>query len=149
MNAHFRTFDDSIIDIDPFDVIDPRIAGKARRLHRVHRWVFFPYCWTTERGGGALLLDRKFHPLCRKRPDGAVEILRVVDIERAPLLKLKKLHFLYGSLDHPCDTEETQQRLLSMVRRLGLEEEVYNRYDALSRVFAERRRSFRRYLASR
>ncbi|MCK1685638.1 hypothetical protein [Bradyrhizobium sp. 145] len=148
MNAHVPPIDWLVtdIDLDPFDAIDPRITQKARRLHRIHRWVFFPYCWTNE-PSGALLLDRKYHPLCRKQPDGTVEILPVADIERAPLLKPKRLRFLYGSLDHPCDTDETQQRLLCMVRRLGLEDEVYRRYEALDRVFAERRRNFRRYLA--
>ncbi|MEH2574441.1 hypothetical protein [Bradyrhizobium sp. AZCC 1708] len=149
MNAHFRTFDDSIVDIDLFDVIDPRIADKARRLHRVHKWVFFPKGWITEPDGSLLIFDGRLYPLCRKRPDGTVVVLPMIEFGHPPIFPLKKPRFLYGSIDHPCDDEETQQRLIGAVQRLGLEEEVYRRYDALHRALAARRRNFRRLLCRR
>lgn len=141
MNAH--------VYIHPFDIIDPRITEKARRLHRVRRWVFFPYGYWTEPNGSFVIFDRRCHPLARKRLDGSVQILPMIDLDRAPQIKFKRQHFLYGSFDHPCDTEETQQRLIGVVQRLGLEEEVYRRYDALDRALAARRRNFRRLLGRR
>ena len=150
MNAHCRTFEDfSVSDIDPFDTIDPRIAKKARRLHRTRRWVFFPYGWWTEADKSLVVFDRRYHPLCRKRTDDTVEILPMVDLDRAPRIKFRKQHFLYGSIDHPCDNEDTQLRLIGAVQRLGLEEEIHHRYDVLHRVLAARRRSFRRLICRR
>jgi hypothetical protein len=139
----------SIVDIDRFDVIDPRIADKARPLHRVHKWVFFPRGWITEPGGSLLIFDGRLYPLCRKRPDGRVVILPMVEFGHPPIFTLRKPRFLYGSIDHPCDDEETQQRLIGAVQRLGLEEEVYRRYDALHRELAARRRNFRRLICRR
>ncbi len=152
MNAHCRPIDDWIIsdiDLNPFDAIDPRITDKARRLHRTRRWVFFPKGYWTERDGSFVIFDGRYHPLARKRPDGSVQILPMLDLDRAPRIKFKKEQFLYGGLDHPCDTEETQQRLIRVVQRLGLEEEIHHRYDVLHNVLAARRRNFRRLLGRR
>lgn len=145
MNAHVY-IDDLPVDIHPFDVIDPRITEKARRLHRVRRWVFFPYGYWTEPDGSFVIFDRRYHPLARKRPDGSVQILPMADLDRAPQIKFKKQHFLYGSIDHPCDNEEMQQRLIRVVQRLGLEEEIHRRYELLHYALAARRRNFRRLL---
>jgi hypothetical protein len=148
MNAHCRSIDDwTVTDLDPFDAIDPRITDKARGLHRVHRWVFFPY-GCGEANGAMTLFDGRFYPMARKNPDGSVEILPMLDFKHPPMIEFKKLRFLYGSFDHPSDDEKTQQRLLAMVGRLCLGEEVYRRYDAYYRKMAERRRNFRRYLAN-
>ena len=148
MNAHIY-IDDLPVDVHPFDIIDPRITEKARRLHRTKRWVFFPYGWITEPGGSLLIFDGRLYPLCRKRPDGTVVIQSMVEFSHPPIFTLKKSRFLYGTIDHPCDDEETQQRLIGAVQRLGLEEEVYRRYDALHRALAARRRNFRRLLCRR
>ncbi|WOH68650.1 hypothetical protein [Bradyrhizobium sp. BWA-3-5] len=149
MNAHVHQDDWNVFDIDPFDTIDARITEKARRLHRTRRWVFFPYGYWTEKDGAFVVFDRRYHPLARKRRDGSVQILPMLDLDRAARIEFKKQHFLYGSIDHPCDTEETQQRLIGVVRRLGLEEEIHHRYDVLHNVWAARRRNFRRLLCRR
>ena len=97
-----------------------------------------------------VIFDRRYHPMARKRPDGAIEILPMLVLDPALQIKFKKQHFLYsGGLDHPCDNAETQRRLLGAVRRLGLENEIHRRYDALCRELASRRRNFRRYLGRR
>lgn len=151
MNAHVPPTDwlAADIDLDPFDAIDPRIADKAKRLHRVHKWVFFPKGWVTEPGGSLLIFDGRLHPLCRKQPDGAVVVLPMGEFGHPPVFSLRKVRFLYEGFDHPCDTEETQQRLIRVVQRLGLQEEVYSRYDALHRQLAARRRNFGRLLGGR
>lgn len=149
MNAHCRTFDDfSVTDIHLLDAIDPRITDKARGLHRVHKWVFFPKGWVTEPGGSLLIFDGRLYPLCRKHSDGTVVVLPMGEFGHPPMFPLERPGFLYG-IKHPCDDEETQQRLIRAVQRLGLEEEVYLRYDAYNRAMAERRRNFRRYLTGR
>lgn len=147
MNVHVRN--DDWIDVNPLGIIDPRIAEKARRLHRTRRWLFFPYGYWTEGDGSFVIFDRRYHPLARKRRDGSVEILHMLDLDRAPLIKFKKQHLLYGSIDHPCDTGETQRRLIGVVQRLGLEQEVHHRYEALHRALAARRRNFLRLLGRR
>lgn len=151
MNAHVPPTDWLVtdIDLDPFDTIDPRITEKARRLHRTRRWIFFPFGYWTEADGSFVIFDRRYHPLARKRRDGSVQILPMVDYDRAPQIRFKKQHFLYGSIDHVCDTEETQQRLIGVVQRLGLEEEIHHRYDVLHRMLAARRRNARRLLSRR
>jgi len=151
VNAHVPPTDWLVNDIklDPFDALDPRIADKARRLHRVHKWIFFPKGWITEPGRSLQMFDGRLYPLCRKQPDGAVVILPMVEFGHPPIFSLRKPRFLYGSFDHPCDTEETQQRLIGVVQRLGLQEEVHSRYDALHRELAARRRNFRRLLGRR
>lgn len=149
MNTHIHPNDWNVVDIDPFDAIDPRITDKARRLHRTKRWVFFPYGWWTEAGGSLVVFDRRHHPLCRKLPDGTVTILPMLDLDRALRIKFRKQYFLYGSIDHPCDNKDTQMCLIGAVQRLGLEEEIHHRYDVLHCVLAERRRNFRRLLSGR
>src|SRR5689334_14142062 len=111
MNAHCRSIEDWIVtDTEVLDAFDPRITDKARGLHRTRRWVFFPYGWWTEAGGSLVVFDRRYHPLCRKLADGTVTILSMLDLDRAPRIKFRKQHFLYGSIDHPCDNEDTQLR---------------------------------------
>ncbi len=120
MNARVPYDDWNVVDIDPFDTIDPRIADKAKRLHRAHRWMFFPKGWITEPGGSLLIFDGRLYPLCRKQPDGTVVIQSMAEFSLPPIFALKKPRFLYGTIDHPCDDEETQQRLIGAVQRLGL-----------------------------
>jgi hypothetical protein len=138
-----------VTDIHPFDTIDPRITEKSSRLHRTMRWVFFPYGWWAEADRSLVVFDRRYHPLCRKHPDGTVTILPMLDLDRAPQIKFRKQHFLYRGIDHPCDNEDTQQRLIGAVQRLGLEEEIHHRYDVLHCTLAARRRNFRRLLSRR
>lgn len=147
MNAHARSFDNFAIEqIDPFDTIDPQIVHNARSLHRVYRWFAFPAGWWTEADGSHVIFDRRYHPLCRKRPDGSVEVLPMTDFNHPQQIKFKSQHRLYsGGPDHVCESEETQQRLIRIVQRLGIEDEVARRYAAYQRRKSEARRRFLRH----
>lgn len=147
MNAHACLIDDFAVEqIDPFDTIDPEITFNARGLHRVYRWVFFPYGWWEEVGGSVVIFDRRGHPLCRKRPDGSVEVLPMVNLNNPMSIGGRNPRFLYsGGLDHACESEATQQRLLRVVQRLGIEDEVARRYAAYHRWKIEARRRFLRH----
>lgn len=97
MNAHARSIDAFAIDpIDPFDTIDPEITHDARGLHRVYRWFAFPAGWWTEADGSLVIFDRRYHPLCRKRPDGSVEILPMKDFNKPLQIKFKSEQRLYS-----------------------------------------------------
>jgi hypothetical protein len=147
MNAHARAIDDFAIGhIDPFDTIDPEITHNAKGLWRIYRWAFFPAGWWVEADGSLVIFDRRYHPLCRKRPDGSIEVLPMKDFDTPMHIKFKSQHRLYsGGLDHACDDERTQQRLLGVVQRLGIEDEVARRYAAYQRRKAEARRRFLRH----
>ncbi|MGM4915887.1 hypothetical protein [Tardiphaga sp. 813_E8_N1_3] len=147
MNAHTRSieFSDSEF-LDPFDTIDPAITQNARGLHRVRRWVFFPYGWWEEADGSLVIFDRRSHPLCRKRLDGSIEVLPMLNFNMPLSIKFKAQHFLYsGGRDHACEDEKTQQRLLRIVQRLGIENEVSSRYEAFQVERLGRRRRFLRH----
>lgn len=146
MNAQARSIDFPHIEhIDPFDTIDPEITFNARGLHRVYRWVFFPYGWWEEVGGSVVIFDRRFHPLCRKRTDGSIEVLPMEDINRHRSIQYQRQSFIYyGNIDHPCENKLTQRKLLAAVQRLGIEDEISRRYAAYHYRKVEARRRFLR-----
>ncbi len=147
MNAHAR--DDFAIEyLDPFDAIDidPRITYAARGLHRVYRWVFFPAGWWTEADGSFVIFDRRYHPLCRKLSDGSIQVLTLKDFNNPLRIKFRSQHHLYsGGSDHVCEDEKTQQLVLRVTQRLGIQDEVARRYDAYRRDRLARRRRFLRH----
>jgi hypothetical protein len=144
MNAHVRSIDE--FAIDPFDTINPQITENARGMHRVRRWAFFPYGWFEEADGSLLIFDRLFFSLCRKRPDNTIEALPMVRLDWRERVKFKSRHYLYsGGADHACDNEKTQQLLIGIVQRLGIEDEVARRYAAYQRRKIEARRRFLRH----
>lgn len=150
MNAHVRPIDFDEIQIHPFDLIDPSIRPAAHGIHRVYKWCFFPAGYWEEADGSFVIFDRRYHPLARKRTNGSIEVLPVANFDKPMRIAFRRQHFLYsGGADHPCENERTQQRLIGVVQRLGIEGEVARRYETYRLSKLERRRQLLRSLRYR
>lgn len=122
--------------------VHPAIPRMARGLQRQRRFDWLPYGYVTEPDGAFLIFDRKTIPLCRKRPNGDVEV--VAQKSGAPIIADRKrvtyLHFT--GHDHPCESEATVRKLIAAVHRLGIEAEIFRRYQASYKRRLESRRAF-------
>ncbi len=86
-------------------------------------WWFFPNGFWTEADGSHVLFDEWKRPICRKKPDGSVEILR-------SNVKTKHIseRFLYDGYN-ASEKLTTVKHCLELVERLGLREEIEYRLD--------------------
>jgi len=122
MNAHVDT--GSCL---PFTV-EYELDGLARGLTswrgtaRFRSWNIFPYGWWEEADGSLVIFDRRYRPLCRKGPDGYVEILRPSD----RISYIKQSH-IYRLSEHPADNPVMKRRIYGIVHRLGLLPELSRR----------------------
>lgn len=84
-------------------------------------WSPFPYGWWTEADGSHVVFDEWRRPICRKRPDGVVEIVRAnVKID------FVAEHLLYGD-EGPGECIKSVKHCLALVDRLGICEEIQYR----------------------
>lgn len=144
MNAFSRDFDIEAVDIDP------NIANLLRGMQRERRWAPFPYGFWTEADGSFVIFDRGYRLICRKRTNGAAEILpfaRTGNFSR----KVDDLwidwidqRWLYTGSTHPDRDALSRLRVLGAVRRLGIEDEIIRRRKAADREWSLRRKYMRR-----
>lgn len=81
-------------------------------------WVEFPYGWWTEADGSHVMFDEWHRPICRKKLDGTIEIVRAT-------AKIEYIaeRLLYGD-EGPGGSFTATKRCLDLVDRLGLREEI-------------------------
>ncbi|MGY4467329.1 hypothetical protein ACVWWK_003011 [Bradyrhizobium sp. LB9.1b] len=148
MNALCRTFDAASVED-----FDPSIADLLRGMQRDRRWSPFPYGWWTEADGSHVIFDRGYRLICRKQPNGAVEILpfartgnfsgKVDDL----WIDWVDQRWLYTGLTHPARDDLSRLRVLGVVQRLGVRDEIVRRREAADREWSQRRRYLRRRVA--
>jgi hypothetical protein len=148
MNAHCRTFNAANVE-----EIDPGIARLLRGMQQERRWALLPYGWWTEADGSFVIFDRGYHLICRKRSNGTVEILpfactgnfsRKTDDSR---IEWTSQRWLYTGLAHPARDAVSRLRVLGVVERLGLRDEIIRRREAADREWSQRRKYLRRLAA--
>jgi hypothetical protein len=148
MNAHCRSFIDATFEDD-----DPDIAKLLRGLHRAARWSLFPYGWWIEADGSFVIFDRRYRPICRKRPDDSVEILPFIRVDyserQTNKLWIAKIgeRWLYTDLTHPVANVETRQRVIGVVQHLSLANEIIRRRETVHRERLAQRKYLRRRAA--
>ncbi|MER8797199.1 hypothetical protein NKH75_23900 [Mesorhizobium sp. M0984] len=103
-------------------VVDRDTRDFLRTLTRFSRWKIWPYGWWTEANGSFVIFDGKYRPICRKRPNGMVELLPS-DVTIAYVDQ----DYLYTYSTHPDGCLETRERLYGVVRRLRLGDEIERR----------------------
>lgn len=133
--------------------IDPGIASLLRGMQLARRWALFPYGWWQEADGSSVIFDRGYRLICRKRPNGAIEILpfaRTGNFGR----KVDELwidwvdqRWLYRGVTHPARDELSRLRVLGVVQRLGLRDEIVRRREVADREWSQRRQYLRRRAA--
>lgn len=141
------------MDVENIEDIDPGIAGLLRGMQLARRWALFPYGWWQEADGSSVIFDRGYRLICRKRPSGAVEILPCARTGN-PVRKTDDLwidwvdqRWLYTGLTHPARDELSRLRVLGVVQRLGLRDEIIRRREAADREWSQRRKYLRRLAA--
>jgi hypothetical protein len=91
-------------------------------MRRVADWRVMPYGWWTEASGAHVIYDRQYRPICRKHTDGRVEI-----IPSNSWITFESSHHFYCGPDYPYTCPEARSRVLGVVQRLGLAEEIKRR----------------------
>jgi hypothetical protein len=105
------------------NISDPDFAPLLNGRHYLARWRIFPYGWWDEGDGRVVIFDRKYRPICRRYPDRRVEI-----VASNQEIKFVGQTWLYGTDgSHPCDDRRARERVLGVVRRLGLVDELRHR----------------------
>jgi hypothetical protein len=102
------------------DTIDDRAL--IAHMRRVTEWICFPYGWWTEASGAHVIYDRKYRPICRKHTDGRVEI-----VPSDTWIIFESSRHFYCSPDTPYTCPEARDRVLGVVYRLGLADEIKRR----------------------
>jgi hypothetical protein len=134
MNAISRDF-----NVENVEEIDPGIANLLRGMQRERRWAPFPYGWWTEADGSFVIFDRGYRLICRKRLNGAVEILPfacTADFSRKTddlWIERVAQNWLYTGLTHPARDARSRQRVLGVVERLCLADEIIRRREVADR----------------
>lgn len=118
MNMHVAT---AAADRGSF-LIDRDTRDFLRILTRMHAWKIWPYGWWTEADGSFVVFDGKYRPMCRKRPNGQVELL-----PSDMTIDYVDQRYLYTYSTHPENCHETRERLDGVVARLGLGREIERR----------------------
>jgi hypothetical protein len=148
MNAVSRAF-----NVENVEEIDPGIANLLRGMQRERRWALFPYGWWTEADGSFVIFDRGYRLICRKRPNGAVEILPFActgNFSRKTddlWIEWTSQRWLYTGLAHPARGALSRHRVLGVVQRLGLADEIIRRREVADREWSLRRKYLRRRAA--
>ena len=148
MNAHCRTFNAANVE-----EIDPGIASLLRGMQRERRWSSAPYGWWTEANGSFVIFDRGYRLICRKRPNGAVEILPFActgNFSRKTddlWIEWNSQRWLYTGLTHPTRDALSRRRVLGVVQRLALADEIIRRREVADREWSLRRKFIRRLAA--
>lgn len=131
MNALCRVFDsEAALETDP------DVAKLIIGMKKAAQWSIFPYIYFREADGSSVVLDRRYRLICRHRQNGTVEILPFVRTDVATSkhwIRLVSQHRLYTDFSHPADDEASRQRVLGVVERLGLKDEIIRRRQALRR----------------
>ncbi|RWQ70763.1 MAG: hypothetical protein EOS85_26680 [Mesorhizobium sp.] len=103
---------------------DPDTSAFLGALQRTARWNLWPAGYWTEPDGSFVIFDRKYRPLCRKRPDGSIEILPsdawINWIEERRLYETPRF-------PHPDNSRDTRDMLAGVVERLGIADEIKRR----------------------
>lgn len=147
MNALSRDLDMSV------EENDPGIANLLCGMRRERRWAPFPYGWWLEADGSFVIFDRGYRLLCRKHPTGFVEILpfaRTINCSRKAddlWIDWVDERRLYTGTTHPANDAQSRQRVLGVVQRLGLADEIIRRREVADREWRLYRRSIRRRAA--
>lgn len=148
MNVLCRTF-----DVASAEEIDPGIANLLRGMQRDRRWSPFPYGWWTEADGSHVIFDRGYRLICRKRSNGSIEILPFARTGN-PVRKTDDLwidwidqRWLYNGLTHPARDASSRLRVLGVVQRLSLADEIVRRREAADREWSLRRKYLGRRVA--
>ena len=81
-----------------------------------------PYGWWTEASGAHVIYDRKYRPICRKHIDGRVEI-----VPSDTWIVFESSRHFYCGPDYPYTCPEARSRVLGVVQRLGLADEIKRR----------------------
>jgi hypothetical protein len=100
-------------------VVDRALIAHVRRAAD---WHVMPYGWWTEVSGAHVIFDRKYRPLCRRHNDGHVEI-----VPSDTWTIWVKEDWLYSSPDTPYTRPKARNRVLGVVQRLGLADEIKRR----------------------
>jgi hypothetical protein len=102
--------------------IDPDVRKLLRQLRHAARWSLLPYGWWTEADGSFVIFDRCYRPIGRKRPHGTIDIV-------APDTWIAYMgqFWLYRGLAHPESNEAARDRVLGVVQRLDLADEIARR----------------------
>lgn len=81
-------------------------------------WRLFPFGFWTEDDGSYVIFDMDRRPICRKKPDGTVEVLRAT-ASIDPVAERQ----LYGD-EGPSEKLTYTKQCLELVERLGICEEI-------------------------
>lgn len=142
MKARARLFDVSPVENDPIE-IDNGINDLVRGLHKAARWSFFPYLWFGEADRSCVIVDRRYRLVCRKHATGAIEILPFVRVENEAdenWISIVSQNRIYTDFSHPADDANSRQRVLGIVQRLGLKDEIVRRREIFHREWLMRRK---------
>lgn len=145
MNTVSRAF--NVVNVEE---IDPGIANLLRGMQQERRWSPLPYGWWNEADGSFVIFDRGYRLICRKRLNGAVEVLpfactgnfsrRTDDL----WIDWVDQRWLYSGLTRPARDALSRSRVLGVVQRLGLVDEIIRRREAADREWSMRRKYVRR-----
>ncbi|MCP1738200.1 hypothetical protein [Bradyrhizobium japonicum] len=148
MNALARA-----VSVEDVEYTDPAIANLLHGMQQERRWSTFPYGWWTEADGSFVIFDRGYRLICRKRTRGSVEILPFACTGN-PTRKTDDLwidwvdqRWLYTGVTHPARDELSRLRVLGVVQRLGLRDEIVRRREVADREWTQRRQYLRRRAA--
>jgi hypothetical protein len=92
-------------------------------MRRVTDWRCMPYGWWTEASGAHVIYDRQYRPICR-HTDGQVEI-----VPSDSWITFESSSHFYCGPDYPYTCPEARDRVLGVVYRLGLVDEIKRRRD--------------------
>jgi hypothetical protein len=91
-------------------------------FRRVAEWTCLPYGWWTEASGAYVVYDRRYRPICRRHADGRVEI-----VPSDCWITFESSRHFYCGPDYPYTCPEARSRVLGVVQRLGLADEIKRR----------------------
>jgi hypothetical protein len=102
--------------------IDPDVRKLLRQLRHAARWSLLPYGWWTDADGSFVIFDGRYRPICRKRPHGSIEI-----VAPGTWIAYVGQSWLYRGLVHPDNNAAARDRVLGVVQRLDLADEIARR----------------------
>jgi hypothetical protein len=111
--------------------LDPLIhRAKARKLRKPKRWQVcraLPYGTWTEDNGAVVFFDLDYAPLCRRHPDGRVELVGP-DV----WIRWHRQEWLYEGKTNPDWCKATRKKLDKLVAELGIADVVLTRAVAMA-----------------
>jgi hypothetical protein len=91
-------------------------------MRRVTNWRVMPYGFWSEASGAHVVYDRQYRLICRRSTDGTVETL-----PSDCWITFESSQHFYCSPDTPYTCPEARSRVLGVVQRLGLADEIKRR----------------------